>query len=193
MRSWLRLSLFAGVVLASLVPTSAHAEPQSPVSLSLFPPVQIVPPKGSVYGFRLNLVGQNQTMHGLDIGIVNLVDKDFIGFQWLGFGWVEGNTQGVQWNYIANITRGTMEGAQFGIFNLASERAAGVQWGLVSWSETDLTGLQVGAVDYSPQFTGLQFGLVNVTEDLNGFQIGLVNVAKNGFLPVFPIVNFHLD
>jgi hypothetical protein len=40
---------------------------------------------------------------------------------------------------------------------------------------------------------GLQLGLVNLTDNLTGLQIGLANVAKNGFLPVFVIFNFHFD
>jgi len=190
-RSVPSLVLFVATSLFGL--GAARAETEGPVSLSLVPPVQIVPKHGSVYGFRLNLVGQNQTVHGLDVGVVNWVERDFVGFQWLGFGWVEGDAKGVQWNYLANITQGRLEGGQLGLFNLAREKSAGAQLGFVSWSETDFTGLEAGLVAYSPTFSGLQFGLINVTDRLRGLQVGLVNVAENGFLPIFPIINFHFD
>ena len=35
--------------------------------------------------------------------------------------------------------------------------------------------------------------IVNWAESLNGLQLGIVNFAKNGFLPVFPIFNFHFN
>lgn len=189
-------TLLVALVLAAVTPSSARAEKgetKSPISLSLFPPVQIVPEKGSVYGFRLNLYGVNHNVSGLDIGLVNRVENDFVGLQWLGFGWVKGNLQGAQWNYITNVTKGTMEGVQFGIVDLAGKKSAGAQLGVVTWAKTGLTGAQLGVVDYAETFTGLQFGLVNVTDNLTGLQLGLVNVAKNGFLPVFPLFNFNFE
>jgi hypothetical protein len=55
------------------------------------------------------------------------------------------------------------------------------------------TGFQWGAVNYSPRVKGLQLGLVNITDNLTGLQIGVVNVAKNGFLPIFVLFNFHFE
>jgi hypothetical protein len=47
-------------------------------------------------------------------------------------------------------------------------------------------------VNYARSVQGLQLGFVNVAEHLHGVQVGLVNVARNGFLPVFIIVNAAL-
>jgi len=50
------------------------------------------------------------------------------------------------------------------------------------------------AFNYAKEVTGLQLGVVNYAERLNkGLQLGLVNIAKNGFLPVFVIVNFNFS
>jgi hypothetical protein len=186
-------SLLAALIAVGVgAPSEAQAETQSPISLSLVPPIQIVPPKGSVYGFRLNIFGKNQTVHGLDIGFINWVDDEFLGVQFLGFGWVEGEMQGIQFNYVANIGRSSVEGGQLGLFNLAGAGSTGLQWGAVNFVEADLMGVQLGLFDYAAEFSGLQFGLVNFTENLSGVQIGLINIAKNGFLPVFPIVNFNV-
>lgn len=200
----LRLVLGPLLLLACvLLPGSARAD--SPVNLALFDPVQIVPHDQSIKGFRLNILyGYNQDVLGLDIGIVNRAGGDMRGIQWIGVGWVEGKTEGVQLGYIANYTEEELLGGQLGIINYAGAET-GISFGFVNWVHTDMMGgqigalnvaetrvegLQLGAVNYAPAAGGLQFSLVNVTEDLQGVQIGLVNVAKNGFLPVFPIVNF---
>ena len=81
---------------------------------------------------------------------------------------------------------------QVGFFNYLDGESVGAQVGTVNIQQAG-TGFQWGVVNYSPRVKGLQLGLVNVTEELTGLQIGLVNVAKNGFLPVFVIFNFHFD
>ncbi len=191
-------SIMAVLSLASATPAWADDakgtnDKPYPVSLSLFAPVQIAPVKRSVTGFRLNIYGHNQDVIGLDIGIVNRASGDFGGFQWLGFGWVEGDVSGAQWNYIANVGKGDLRGLQFGFFNYVGKDTMGAQLGAVDWSQGKVTGLQLSAVNYSKSVHGLQLGLVNVTDNLRGMQIGLVNVARNGFLPVFPIFNFHFE
>src|SRR5258708_28740435 len=101
MRNATRLTL-AVLAIAGLA-SIAHAE-GSPIQIALIAPVQIVGPTKSVSGLRLDLIyGKNVNVTGLDWGIVNhstgtefawqsgavnMVEKDFTGFQ---EGWVDMN------------------------------------------------------------------------------------------------------
>lgn len=157
-----------GVALAALsIPGHAAAEEQ-PFSAGVFDPIQIVPNSQGIKGARLSLFyGNNTSLTGFD-------------FAFLGLNRLQGDMKGVQLALV-NWTEG---GEQ-----------TGAQLDLVSLSGGHFTGAQLGwAFNYAKEVTGLQFGVVNYTERLNkGLQLGLVNIAKNGFLPVFVIVNFNFS
>jgi hypothetical protein len=51
------------------------------------------------------------------------------------------------------------------------------------------TAVDVGGFQISESSTA-QIGFVNVTNEIKSFQFGFLNIADNGFLPIFPIVNF---
>jgi len=84
---------------------------------------------------------------------------------------------------------------------------AGVDLAYLSFTN-NVYGLQASAVNVSTGSRGVQIGLWNQgTEDTSGMQIGIINVAQkgskqlqiglwnglgNGFLPVFPIINFSV-
>ena len=146
-----------------LVSGSALAD-DKPVNFTLFNPVQIFDDQTSIKGFRFNvLYGYNRNLTGVDLGIiVNRLDGDLTGGQ-LGI---------VNWTETGKVT-----GGQIGTVNIHT---------------ANVVGAQVGAFNYAKEVTGLQWGVVNYAERLNnGLQIGIVNIAKNGFLPVFVIVNFN--
>jgi hypothetical protein len=169
-----RMSL-ALLAVAALAP-GVRAEGAKPVQLSLFTPVQIVPPDQSVSGLRLNLIyGKNVDVTGVDWGLVNhdtgngfawqgglvnLVEKDFTG-------WQDG---------VANITRGSFTGFQSGTFNQTQS----------------MNGVALGWVNVSKSMRGLQIGLVNVTETLHGLQIGAGNIIQKNKVPFLPIVNWSM-
>lgn len=153
---------------------AATAPAQSPVQLSLFNPVQIVPESGSVEGVSLglfytknnNLTGLNWTfiankltgdMKGLQFGLVNMVDGDVLGYQ-------EG---------FVNLVKGDFTGWQTGGFNI---------------NQSLMHGLQTGLFNKTGSLKGIQFAFVNITDTLNGLQIGLVNLNNSGepygFLPI---------
>ena len=145
---------------------SALAE-EKPFSAGVFDPVQIVPSSEGIKGARLSLFyGYNTTLKGFD-------------FVFLG----------------VNRVKSDMTGAQLGLVNWTeSGQQAGAQLGLVSLTGGSFKGAQLGwAFNYAKEVTGVQLGVVNYAERLNGLQLGLVNIAKNGFLPVFVIFNFHFD
>ncbi|HJO95707.1 MAG TPA: hypothetical protein QF753_20090 [Victivallales bacterium] len=54
-------------------------------------------------------------------------------------------------------------------------------------------GAEIGIVNYGTDFTGLQMSILNFTKQSNALQIGLLNFMPNGFLPVFPLINFNSE
>src|SRR5215471_12964085 len=151
----------------SFLAVSASAQ-EKPFSLGVFDPIQIVPSSEGIKGARISLFyGNNTTLTGFDLVLigVNRLHTDMKGVQLGLVNWTEGGEQ------------------------------AGAQLGLVSYTGGHFMGAQLGwAFNYAKEVTGLQLGIVNYAEKLNkGLQIGLVNIAKNGFLPVFVIVNFNFS
>ena len=133
-----------------------------PISLGLFTPVQIVNETKGIKGFRFSLIyGKNAALKGIDIGLINMTTGSVEGVQWGGVGVAGGDFTGAQINVGANITKGTM------------------------------TGVQAGFVNVTGHGHGVMIGIVNQAQTMKGLQIGLINIIKqDGFMPVFPIVNW---
>jgi hypothetical protein len=152
-------------VILLLLFTSTIIAQSSPVQLSLWRTIQIVPENESVNGFRLSVYGVNAGMTGLDLGI-----------------WNETRSQpqiGIQWGLVGKSVGG-FQGAQLNFVNISARMFEGFQWGAVN--------------HHSGKFSGLQLAIVNYTESLNGLQIGLINIIKSGgWMPWFPIFNFGSD
>ena len=51
------------------------------------------------------------------------------------------------------------------------------------------TAVDLGGFNMSRSSTA-QIGFLNITDRIKSFQFGFLNMAENGFLPIFPIVNF---
>ncbi|MBW2419270.1 MAG: phaC PHA synthase, partial [Deltaproteobacteria bacterium] len=64
-------------------------------------------------------------------------------------------------------------GANLGFINITN-----------GYSSVDISGIGIS------NSSKAQLGFVNVTKKIEKFQFGFINIAENGFLPVFPIVNF---
>jgi hypothetical protein len=153
--------------LVSFVAAPAAAD-DKPFSAGVFDPVQIVPNDQGIAGVRLSLFyGYNKSLKGFD-------------FAFLGVNRLESDMKGVQLGLVNWTEGGEQVGAQLGLVSLTGGYFKGAQLG---W-----------AFNYAKEVTGLQLGVVNYAERLNkGLQLGLVNIAKNGFLPVFVIVNFNFS
>jgi hypothetical protein len=158
------LSVFAALQTLFFA-ASVEAE-EKPFSAGVVDPIQIVPSSEGIKGARISLFyGNNTTLTGFDFVLIGV-----------------------------NRLQSNMKGVQLGLFNWTEGgEQAGAQLGLVSYTGGHFMGAQLGwAFNYAKEVTGLQLGVVNYAERLNkGLQIGLVNIAKNGFLPVFVIVNFN--
>ncbi len=131
-----------------------------PIQLALVPTIQLVPQDESIRGLRLNIYGDNQSVSGVDIGLMHETKSRFGG---VGFG-------------LLNIVHGEARGLQFsGIYSGADDR---------------MSGLQVGIVNHSGNIHGLQIGLANFADDMTGIQIGLWNEIKSKEnWTVVPIIN----
>jgi len=150
------------VLLGLLSLTQPAVAGENPVSLGLFPPVQIAKETEGVSAFRFSLIyGKNTKVTGLDLGLVSKNTSGMsTGLQWSFVGLNDGDFTGWQ-STAVGITKGNFEGLQTGFFNSAGH------------------------------MSGLQFGFINMAQSMNGLQIGLLNFIKTGGqFPVFPIVNW---
>ena len=155
-------SLLGVVIITLILVAQPVLAEQSPIQLSLFSPIQLVPEENAVSGVRLSLLyGRNSYVTGLDWGLVN------------------------------HSTSGMSKGVQFGLVGLIDVDFTGWQNNAVNITKGDFEGFQWGVVNYAGHASGFQLGLVNYTLSMRGLQIGLVNIIKQGGqFPVFPIVNW---
>ena len=153
------------IILSVLLISSNLFAQSSPIQLSLWRTIQIVPEGESVGGFRLSVYGVNAGMTGLDVGI---------------------------WNETRSLTQ---KGLQVGIVGKSLGGFQGWQANSVNISANLFEGFQSGWVNHhSGRFSGLQIAIVNYAETMNGIQLGLINFIKSGgFMPWFPIVNWAFD
>jgi hypothetical protein len=90
---------------------------------------------------------------------------------------------------IASMTDG-VKGLQTSIINKGYQITGG-EIALVNFAQ-ELTGFQLGAVNSQTTSDGVQLGIINMSQKSNGLQIGLINIMDNGFLPLFPFINFSM-
>ena len=134
MRTLTALLVVVGLVL-SMIPAVSHAQ-GSPVQLSLFNPVQIVPEAKGISGLRLNLIyTKNTTMTGFDVGLVNQTTGSVVGVQWTAVGLVGGDFEGWQSGAV-NLTDGRFTGFQSAWLYNSTNHCKGLQIALVNTTET---------------------------------------------------------
>lgn len=127
------------------------------IQLSLTPDVALYPRTATIDGVSLNIWGENP-QHGFTLGLVNGSTGDSAGFS-CGIVNYDESYRGVQWgvvNYsqeefvgwqrgVVNISKGQFTGYQEGVVNV-SDQTKGFQLGLVNYSG-ELDGLQIGLVN----------------------------------------------
>jgi hypothetical protein len=181
--AWFRAgfrSLVAGSVLV-LATTAFAADgwvtlPFTPFQLAVAPGAgQVFSKSTPVYGLRVSvLYGIQSKVVGLDLGLFN--DADSMSGVAVGF---------------CGITRGNGVGAhlEFGC-SVVEADFAGVQTAFVNRVGGQLAGFQFGIANSAQSGAGLQIGLMNLSDSMRGVQLGLLNWNSNGFLPLFPFINF---
>ncbi len=149
------------------------------------------PTDPNVNGVRLSILhGKNQSVRGLDLGLLSLSETanlSGLGLV-LGMGKVTGEMSGGAAISLVNIHTGSDTGLNAAFINRINDAESAVDVGFVNIAD-GATMVDVGGLNVSNRST-VQLGFINVTKKITGVQIGFVNIAENGFLPVFPIFNF---
>jgi len=188
----------------------------SPLEIGIFTPVQLFDEDSDIYFLRLSTCyTRNKAAYGFDFGLVN-DDSNNGGLQ-IAVAGIHRDTQMGLGIGLINVTMKNLYGCQIGMFNKAGSRrimenydqAGGLQIGWVNLTKAIFDGVQIGIANLSTaRFSGLQIGFINSDRDHNNFdkvlnyddktiksddvciQIGLLNFNEDGFLPIFPIINF---
>ncbi len=86
--------------------------------------------------------------------------------------------------------KGEVRGVELAAFSCMTDKAGGAQFAPIFNLTKNLNGAQFGSVNIATEkCDGAQFGVVNVSKK-DGIQFGVLNFMDNGFLPVFPLINF---
>jgi len=155
-------------------------EKSSPVQLSFFAPLQILPENYNIYGLKLGLpYSCNKSLNGLDIGFCNEITEDLYGVSLAAFLSLHGdNMYGVNFAGIFNISSGNESGLSFaGFYNEVGSSVYGIQTSML--------------YNQAKEVKGVQFGLVNYCNELSGVQIGVINVCKTQPFPFTLFFNFY--
>ena len=141
-------------------------------------------------GLSIEGINYEKEFNGIDICLFCACDGENNGLQVVGWdcnGTNEGTLNGCQ---IGWFLRSSVRGAQIGgiTYNPCERDEACLNLGVLNWGLKH--GVQVGAFNRTGEGNPLQIGVFNFTADGNPVQIGLLNYNPNGFLPVFPFVNF---
>ena len=150
-----------------------------------------VPKSPEVSGMRLSIIhGKNQSQRGLDLGLLSMSETATLS----GLALIGG---------ISRVTRGMDGGAAFSLVNWHTGRDSGMNGAFINIVDDTEDAFNMGFVTVAKRGTAVdlggfnmskrstaQIGFLNVTDEIKSFQFGFLNMAKNGFLPVFPVVNF---
>lgn len=157
------------LLIAALLAGGAIAQTR-PFNISLTPEIAVYDRTTDIRGITLSIWGENPQKSlalglvngatgnsaGLSIGIMNYADS-YKGLQWGIVNYTENDFLGWQGGPFAgllvsavNYTGGTMSGLQLGAVNYA-ENLTGVQAGLVNLAAGSGPGVQVGVVNLMPQ------------------------------------------
>lgn len=190
--------IFALIAAILFVAPKASAF-NSPLSVSILPPLEFPSPEYSVTGLRASVLwGRHRDMYGIDLGLGgNMTEQRFVGIAVSGlFNYTAGDATilGLQAAAVANVNiqKTNVYGVQLAALNKndAESGLVGLGLGLVNLSPNmRVTGIQAGIYNEARSVYGFQIGLVNKTTDLHGLQIGLLNFATNGPFAVSPILN----
>jgi hypothetical protein len=150
-----------------------------------------VPESSVVNGVRFSIIhGENQGQHGLDLGLLSMSETaNFSGLALIfGISRVTRQTSGGAAFSFVNWHSGSDSGMNGAFINVLNNTENAFNLGFVTVAEGG-TAVDLGGFNMSRSSTA-QIGFINVTDRIKSFQFGFLNIAKNGFLPVFPVVNF---
>jgi hypothetical protein len=150
-----------------------------------------VPKNSEVSGMRLSVIhGKNQSQRGLDLGLLSMSETSTLSGLALigGISRVTGAMEGGAAFSLVNWHSGRDSGMNGAFINVVNDTEDAFNLGFVTVAKGG-TAVDLGGFNMSRSSTA-QIGFLTVTDQLKSFQFGFLNIAKNGFLPVFPVVNF---
>ena len=149
------------------------------------------PEDPDVNGIRFSILhGKNQSVRGLDLGLLSLSETSNLSGLSLVFGIskVTGEMSGGAALSLINFHTGSDTGVNAAFINRIASAENALNLGFVNITD-DMTLVDVGGLNVSKRSV-VQLGFINITQEITGFQFGFLNIAENGFLPWFPIFNF---
>ena len=130
----------------------------------------------------------DRTCDGLQSSFVVCINRELLrGLQATLVYSHAGDLMGIQGSLISLAS--DVYGLQAGLAFARAKDVMGFQAAGVCVNSGKLSGVQCNLYGQVNDSSGVQLGIVNVSHG-KGVQFGLVNYIKDGFLPVFPIVNF---
>ena len=161
-----------------------------PAAFQFAAPNLRAPDNPNVGGMRLSFLhGKNVEMSGFDFGLISLSESK--------------NRSGLAAIFGVSKTTGKSSGCNAGLIVTNTGQSTGLNAAFINRVQTITSGANLGFVNITEGFSAVdisglgisnrsnvQLGFLNVTQKIEKFQFGFLNIAENGFLPVFPIVNF---
>ena len=149
------------------------------------------PKNPEVNGVRFSVIhGKNQVQSGLDMGLLSMSETaNFSGLGLIcGISRVTEQMSGGVAFSLVNWHDGSDSGMNGAFINVLNDATHAFNMGFVTVAKGG-TMVDLGGFNMSKSSTA-QIGFLNVTDEIKSFQFGFLNMAKNGFLPIFPIINF---
>ncbi len=149
------------------------------------------PEDPDVNGVRFSILhGRNQSVRGLDLGLLSLSEtSNLSGLSLvLGISKVSGEMSGGAAISLINFHTGSDTGLNAAFVNRINSAENALNVGFLNIAD-GATLVDVGGLNVSERSV-VQVGFINVTKEITSFQFGFLNIAENGFLPWFPIFNF---
>jgi hypothetical protein len=181
-------------LLFALVPLLVAGAALAETGFQFAVPNVNIPSDPNVNGLRFSFLhGANQSMRGLDFGLLSLSETSrasgvaFIG----GVHYVTQEMKnGVSFS-IMNYHKGRDSGVNGAFVNVLNDTSEAFNIGFITFAN-GATQVDLGGINISQSSTA-QIGFVNITDRIKSFQFGFLNMADNGFLPICPVVNFPKD
>jgi hypothetical protein len=179
------------VFVFALVPLFAAGAALADTGFQFAAPNVNLPPGPNVKGLRVSFLhGENQSVRGVDFGILSLSETSrasgvaFIG----GVHYVKQEMSNGAAFSLVNYHTGRDSGMNGAFINVLNDTSEAFNVGFITYAE-GATLIDLGGINISRR-SKAQIGFLNMTDRIESFQFGFLNMADNGFLPIFPVFNF---
>ncbi len=154
--------------------------------------IPMVTGKGEVNGLEPSgIYSGTSYVNGFQGTIVGAtIAKEVNGIQGAWFGYSQSEEVNGLQAAIGGAVVKRIKGFQAAPGAVILEKSAGCQVGFASVADAEFKGCQLGGANVATEkLSGFQLGAVNYAAH-NGVQVGVINIIKDGWIPVFPGINF---